>query len=169
MIFERDGEAQVTQMRKEVILAAGAFGTPQLLELSDIGNAEVLKAQGIDVVYENAAVGESLQDHIRAGISYEATVAIMQGSMTKEEAEELYEMRGSGPWAEMATHLFAYMPLTRLCEATDIQQLERTFQEHIGVRDEGSSQCQRKHNDFVKHALSLYLRPAQPLTLFGNP
>ncbi|KAG5219617.1 GMC oxidoreductase [Salix suchowensis] len=49
--------------RREVILSAGSVGTPQLLQLSGIGNRETLSALGINTILNNADVGEHLQDH----------------------------------------------------------------------------------------------------------
>ncbi|KDR79207.1 hypothetical protein GALMADRAFT_223444 [Galerina marginata CBS 339.88] len=49
--------------RKEVILSAGSVGTPQILQLSGIGNAADLKALKIDTVINNVDVGENLSDH----------------------------------------------------------------------------------------------------------
>jgi choline dehydrogenase len=55
---------QVTAKR-EVILAAGAIGTPQLLQLSGIGPAALLQQHGIPVLRESAGVGSNLQDHLQ--------------------------------------------------------------------------------------------------------
>lgn len=49
--------------RREVILAAGAINSPQLLELSGIGPADQLRAVGVEVLADRPAVGENLQDH----------------------------------------------------------------------------------------------------------
>jgi choline dehydrogenase-like flavoprotein len=57
--------------RKEVILSAGSFQTPGLLELSGIGNSAVLNKFGIPVVKDLPSVGENLQDHIRIQTSYQ--------------------------------------------------------------------------------------------------
>jgi choline dehydrogenase len=51
--------------REEVILAAGAINTPQLLELSGIGDAQRLHALGIEPRYDLPGVGENLQDHLQ--------------------------------------------------------------------------------------------------------
>jgi choline dehydrogenase-like flavoprotein len=51
--------------RKEVILSAGAIASPQLLQLSGIGNGTLLKEHGIDVVHHLPGVGENLQDHLQ--------------------------------------------------------------------------------------------------------
>lgn len=62
--FIYDGEEHVVGTEREVILCAGSVQSPQLLELSGIGNSEVLKAAGIDTKVDNPAVGENLQEHM---------------------------------------------------------------------------------------------------------
>jgi len=58
------GNATVTaHAKKEVILSAGSIGSPQILELSGIGDLKLLKKYGIEVFVENENVGENLQDH----------------------------------------------------------------------------------------------------------
>jgi choline dehydrogenase len=57
---------------REVIVAAGAYGSPQLLMLSGIGPAEELKAHGIAVVEENANVGRHLMEHPMAFVNWHA-------------------------------------------------------------------------------------------------
>ena len=49
---------------KEVILSAGAIGSPHILQVSGIGNKEKLKKLGIDIVHESNGVGLNLQDHL---------------------------------------------------------------------------------------------------------
>jgi len=61
------------QAKKEVILAAGAFGSPQLLLLSGIGPAEELKRHGIKQVLDLPGVGQNLQDHPDYILSYAST------------------------------------------------------------------------------------------------
>lgn len=58
-----DGEKNIKAAR-EVILCAGSIQSPQLLELSGIGQRKVLEAAGIQVKIENSNVGENLQDHM---------------------------------------------------------------------------------------------------------
>ncbi|WER45934.1 GMC family oxidoreductase N-terminal domain-containing protein [Cupriavidus sp. WKF15] len=59
------GQAHSAAARHEVILAAGAVNTPQLLELSGIGQGERLQALGIPVRHALPGVGENLQDHLQ--------------------------------------------------------------------------------------------------------
>jgi choline dehydrogenase len=56
--------------RREVILAAGAIGSPRLLQLSGIGPGEVLKNAGLTVHHELKGVGENLQDHLQIRCTY---------------------------------------------------------------------------------------------------
>lgn len=62
--FIHEGEEHVIRTEGEVIICAGSVQSPQLLELSGIGNPEVLKAAGIDAKVDNPAVGENLQEHM---------------------------------------------------------------------------------------------------------
>jgi choline dehydrogenase len=59
----RGGETIDVRARKEVILAGGAYNSPQLLQLSGIGPAPLLQSLGIQVRHALAGVGEGLQDH----------------------------------------------------------------------------------------------------------
>ena len=56
----------------EVILCGGAINSPQLLQLSGVGNAQELEALGIDVVHDLPGVGENLQDHLEVYVQYES-------------------------------------------------------------------------------------------------
>lgn len=60
----------IIKANKEVILSAGTFQSPQLLELSGIGQQSVLSEAGIDTILNCHGVGENLQDHIRIQSSY---------------------------------------------------------------------------------------------------
>jgi len=58
---------------KEVIVCGGAINSPQLLQLSGVGPADLLRDNGIDVVHALPGVGENLQDHYQIRIVYECT------------------------------------------------------------------------------------------------
>lgn len=64
--FRADGQVRGARARRELILSAGAFGSPQLLMLSGVGRGADLQALGIPIVHELAGVGQNLQDHINA-------------------------------------------------------------------------------------------------------
>lgn len=69
---------------KEVICSAGAINTPQLLQLSGVGNARELAELGIDVVADVPGVGENLQDHLEVYVQYASTQPVsMQPYLAK--------------------------------------------------------------------------------------
>ncbi|KAI4606845.1 hypothetical protein J4E80_009924 [Alternaria sp. BMP 0032] len=101
--------------RKEVIISAGSFQTPGLLEHSGVGNSTLLKKLGIPVVKHLPSVGENLQDHIRIQISYQlkpenpsfdvlknATRAAAELALYNADEVSLYDYTASGyayfPW-----------------------------------------------------------------------
>jgi choline dehydrogenase len=63
--YLQDGVAREVRCAREVILSAGALQSPQLLQLSGVGNAGQLQALGIPVVASLPGVGENLQDHLQ--------------------------------------------------------------------------------------------------------
>ncbi|HBS31425.1 MAG TPA: glucose-methanol-choline oxidoreductase, partial [Parvularcula sp.] len=62
--FRQGRESKTVRARREVIVCAGAFQSPQILMLSGIGPAARLRAKGVAVVLDRAGVGQNLQDHI---------------------------------------------------------------------------------------------------------
>jgi choline dehydrogenase-like flavoprotein len=58
------GQEVTLTARREIILSAGAFGSPQILQLSGIGSGALLQAKGVNAAHELPGVGENLQDHI---------------------------------------------------------------------------------------------------------
>lgn len=114
----------VINARKEVILSAGSFQTPGLLELSGIGNATILKNLGIPVVKNLPSVGENLQDHIRIQSSYRlkpefpsfdalrnTTRAAIELALYNSGALSLYDYTASGyayfPWTTVSNDIAA--------------------------------------------------------------
>ena len=68
------GSEKTINARREVILSAGAIGSPQLLQVSGVGPGEVLDSAGVEVIHDLAGVGENLQDHYQARLVYEINV-----------------------------------------------------------------------------------------------
>lgn len=68
-----NGKHQIIWAKKEIILCAGAIGSPQLLMLSGVGAASDLKKHGIEVVSDLRGVGQNLQDHLQARPTYKTT------------------------------------------------------------------------------------------------
>ena len=67
----------------EVVLSAGAIGSPQILELSGIGQGDVLSAAGVDVRHELPGVGEHLQDHLQIRLVYEVTTPTLNDAINR--------------------------------------------------------------------------------------
>jgi choline dehydrogenase len=68
--FRADGDSRYARASREVILAAGAIGSPQLLQLSGVGPGALLLQHGIPVVHELPGVGENLHDHLQIRMQY---------------------------------------------------------------------------------------------------
>ena len=63
--YLRKGSLHKAKVRKEIILSAGAIGSPQILQLSGVAAADVLKKHSIPIVKELPGVGQNLQDHLQ--------------------------------------------------------------------------------------------------------
>jgi len=74
--YLHQGERRTALVDAEVLLSAGAIQSPQLLQLSGIGPAGLLRQHGIDVVLDAPGVGENLQDHLQIRLGYECTKPI---------------------------------------------------------------------------------------------
>ena len=68
--FRQDGQVVTARARGEVILSAGAVGSPQILQLSGIGPADWLAEHGIAVALDKPGVGRNLQDHLQQRAIY---------------------------------------------------------------------------------------------------
>ena len=82
---------QQAMARKEVILSAGAFQSPQLLMLSGIGPIDALRSAGITVKKELSGVGQNLQDHVFTGIS---SLSSQRGSSANFHLKPLNQLKG---------------------------------------------------------------------------
>ena len=66
--YRQNGALRTARARKEILISSGAYNSPQLLQLSGVGPAELLKSHGIDVVLDAPGVGNDLQDHMQVRI-----------------------------------------------------------------------------------------------------
>ncbi|MBU3731823.1 MAG: choline dehydrogenase, partial [Beijerinckiaceae bacterium] len=65
IVYSKNGRQFLAKAKGEIVLAAGAVATPQILQLSGIGSGEFLQSQGIAVTQDVPGVGENLQDHLQ--------------------------------------------------------------------------------------------------------
>jgi choline dehydrogenase len=108
-----DGALQALHAARAVVLAAGAIGSPHLLQLSGIGPAPLLARHGIGLVHELPGVGENLQDHlqIRAvfGVSGVSTLNTMVHSIWGKARIGLqYLLTQGGPMSMAPSQLGAF-------------------------------------------------------------
>jgi choline dehydrogenase-like flavoprotein len=83
--YVQDGRTRAARADGEVILSSGAFGSPQLLQLSGVGPAALLQEHGIAVIADMPGVGADLQDHFQVRFGYRCsercTINDMMGSL----------------------------------------------------------------------------------------
>jgi len=113
--FTRDGRRLSATARGEIVLAAGAIGSPHILQLSGIGPGAWLKAAGVDVVRDTPGVGANLQDHLQIRtvfkVSGTSTLNTRAASLVGKAMIGLeYALRRTGPLSMSPSQLglFAY-------------------------------------------------------------
>lgn len=79
--YSQNGQIKQAFASREVILSAGAINSPQLLQLSGVGPADLLKSKGIDVVSHSAGVGQNLQDHLGIDFLYRSKVPTLNDQL----------------------------------------------------------------------------------------
>lgn len=89
--FESGGSIHQVQASQEVILSAGAIGSPQILMLSGIGARKDLEALGISVVRDLPGVGQNLQDHAMVPVAHECTQPVTLAAAETPEQAELFK------------------------------------------------------------------------------
>jgi len=109
-----DGHEMVTaRATREVLLCAGSIGSPQLLQLSGIGPADLLEQHGIEVVADLPGVGANLQDHLQIRAVYKIkdapTLNVLASSLYgKAKIGMEYLFKRSGPMSMAPSQLGAF-------------------------------------------------------------
>ncbi|MCO4319457.1 GMC family oxidoreductase N-terminal domain-containing protein [Phyllobacterium sp. 21LDTY02-6] len=124
--LEQEGTVRQLRCRREIVLAAGSIGSPQILELSGIGRGDVLQAAGIETRVERRDVGENLQDHLQLRCAYKVS-----GIPTlNEKANRLvgkasialeYLLRQSGPMSMAPSQLGVFTRSDPSVETANLQ------------------------------------------------
>ncbi len=158
VVVMKDGIRQVFKSRREVILAAGTMNSPKILELSGIGNRDILQSHGIDVIIENPNVGENLQDHPMTGISFETKdgVETLDGLIRQdpnaiEAAMKAYQINKSGPFSGASINSFAFMPVVHFQSRDGKLALNHLLETHSKRQTETS---QSTEEEFVGSVIS---------------
>ena len=129
--YSKDDKVQSVKARREVILSAGTFNSPKILELSGIGSPTILEAHNIPVLVDSPGVGENFQDHPLAGLSFEVQDFIN----TKDDlmrrvpaalgaAMESYKSRQFGPFTIGGNYSSALLPLPDFTSESGKAELE---------------------------------------------
>lgn len=110
--YLRNGQPEQVRTDGEVILSAGAIGTPQIMMLSGLGPADELKAVGVEPLANIPEVGKNLQDHINVAFSYytreHTGIGAWDDAFIAESFKE-WEESGTGPrsvpWVAAGAHV----------------------------------------------------------------
>jgi len=113
VLVRRGGQRLTVMAAGEVILSAGAIGSPQLLQLSGIGPAGLLKQHGVDVVRDMPGVGANLQDHLQIRAVFKVqgarTLNTLANSLLGKAAIGLeYLFKRTGPMSMAPSQLGAF-------------------------------------------------------------
>lgn len=191
-ICSGNGVKSIVRASIEVILAAGALHTPQILELSGIGDREILAQQGVPIVIENANVGCNLQDHPIVCESFEIADGFISGDILRDPdllkaIVAQYQRTQDGPLGQSIISS-AYVPskpadLDHTNTNFIADALDRIVADSSGVlsmkaRTEffetntatntstTSSQCSEKDRRVIRNVLETTNEPAYQLMLF---
>jgi choline dehydrogenase-like flavoprotein len=133
------GREALARADREVILAAGTIGSPQLLMLSGIGNGSDLREAGVEPRVELPGVGQNLQDHPFLTLCFESEVADDLADAEKPAALLKFLLRRRGPLTSNVGEAMAYIRTRSGLAAPDIELIfapayyhEHGFDEHEG-------------------------------------
>ena len=127
--YLRGGQVVTLRAKAEVILAGGAINSPQLLQLSGVGPGALLQGLGIEVLRDNANVGDHLSDHQGINYSWRMTVPTYNDELRpwwgKLRAGMQYVMGGAGPLAKSINHAGGFF---RTSDGLDRPNMQLYFQ-----------------------------------------
>jgi choline dehydrogenase-like flavoprotein len=167
-----DGIKRTINATKEIILAAGAFQSPKILELSGIGGHELLDKYGINTVIDNPNVGENLQDHLMTGISFEVTDEVptadplMRGEPEAlKAAQEQYQTEQKGPFCIGGIGSHAYLPVSELVDP-DGKQRQADILAEFPASITANVEAGRVHEEAVRQVIESGDKVSGALFLF---
>lgn len=132
--FAFGGRKYDLSAKREVIVCGGTIKSPQILELSGIGDPDVLKAAGVECLIENRAIGANFQDHslsallqaVKPGVITMDTLSqvpeAMQGAL-KEYAET-----GTGPMSRIAS-MQGFLPFSRIASEQEVESAVQSIRD----------------------------------------
>lgn len=142
------GHCQVFKAKREVLLCGGAIHSPQLLELSGIGNKDILSAAGVECKIDLPGVGENFQDHVLYAVAYElqpgnfSLDGIYQPEAMEAAQKALVE-QGGGPLTCISSAQ-GFLPYKSLVSPEELQETVKSIE-----ATEATTPFQRKQLDKV--------------------
>ena len=88
--FRQAGVLRTARARKEILVSSGAYNSPQLLQLSGVGPAGLLRKHGIDVVLDAPGVGHDLQDHMQVRVVMRCTQSITLNDVVNSPVRRIF-------------------------------------------------------------------------------
>jgi choline dehydrogenase len=125
VVFRKSGARVEVAAGREVILSAGAVGSPQLLQLSGIGPGDLLQRNGIPVVHALPGVGRNLQDHLQIRSVYKCSLPTLNDEVNNPLRKMLigleYILFRTGPMSMGASQVAAFAKTDAMLETPDVQ------------------------------------------------
>ncbi|MEL7543290.1 MAG: GMC family oxidoreductase N-terminal domain-containing protein, partial [Pseudomonadota bacterium] len=126
VIYRKGGEDFTVTARREVVLASGAIGSPQLLMVSGIGPGAHLSDFGIDVVGDLSGVGKNMQDHLQTRMVFKTKKPITLNDQVNHPVKKVlmgieYMLKRTGPLTMGASQVCAFVRTRPDLIAPDIQ------------------------------------------------
>lgn len=119
------GQECVAEVRGEVLISAGAVNSPQLLQLSGIGPANLLKSHGIEVHHDLPEVGQGLQDHLGISYYFRATVPTLNNKIGNWWGQRLagvtYLATRRGPLSVPVNQVSGFIRSDQNAQVADLQ------------------------------------------------
>jgi choline dehydrogenase-like flavoprotein len=122
LVYRKDGAELTVHARREVLLAAGAIQSPQLLELSGIGAPEVLSRAGVKTLHPLPGVGENLRDHLHVRVAYETNLPVTLNTILRDP---LARMKMGARWLFLGRGLMSTSSATSMAIARSRPDLPR--------------------------------------------
>jgi choline dehydrogenase len=119
--YLRDGLEHEARAAREVIVTAGAVGSPHLLLLSGIGPADHLRALGVPVALDLPGVGENLHDHLAVGVAYECREPVSLASAASPANLARWLLARRGPLTSCVAEAGAFVCTRPALPAPDLQ------------------------------------------------
>jgi choline dehydrogenase len=124
--YKQNGKLRTARARKEVLVSGGAYNSPQLLQLSGVGPADLLKSHGVGVVLDSPGVGNDLQDHMQVRIVMRSAQAVTVNDVVNNPVRRVmagarYALSRSGPLTVAAGTSGAFFKTNPRLATPDIQ------------------------------------------------